>query len=87
MILLIKLVAFTRQFAFTHNSHMYGLSEAYVRGLTNHAGKFLYSNLPSGPLNVNSTQALIEFHATGRFNLLCDAPYKSYRLPYNPIYK
>jgi RHS repeat-associated protein len=79
--------AFTRQFAFTNNSRKYGLTEGYVRKLTNQAGTSIYSKLPSGPLNVNSTRAQIELHHTGKFNLLHNAPYRSLNLGYTPIYK
>ena len=79
--------AFTCQFAFTNNSRMYGLTAGYVRGLTNQAGTSIYSKLPSGPLNVNSTRAQIELRHTGKFNLLYNAPYKSLNLGYTPIYK
>ncbi len=79
--------AFTRQFTFTNNPRMYGLTAAYVRGITNQTGTFIYGKLPSGPLSINSTRAQIELHYSGRFNLLYNAPYKSLNLGYIPIYK
>lgn len=63
-----EVVAFTRQLAFTHNSAMYSVNAAYVRGLQKN-GNSLYRDFPQGPLNINSPAGLIYYQHTGKVNL------------------
>lgn len=77
-----EIAAFTRQLAFAGNSNMYSVNAAFVRSQS----AAFYGKLPSGPLNINTSQTMLEFQTTGKFNLLHNAPYQNLILPYTPIY-
>ncbi len=76
-----EVAAYTRQLVFTGNSKMYNVNAAFVKA----QNASFYSNLPSGPLNINSSWAQISFQRTGTFNLLCNPLYKNVNHGY--IYK
>jgi hypothetical protein len=76
-----EMSAFTRQLAFTGNSAMYNVNEAYVRNLTNASGSKIYSGLPSGPLNINTSAAILQYNYTKRLDINL-TPYMNLNLPY-----